>query len=127
MSERLSLRLNLLDVQVVDSDSLPVGRVDDVELSVMSDGTVTVNALLTGQQALGQRLGGTLGDWMARTAQRFRHPGDEAGPTRLPLHAVGALDPMVTLTVAASRLPRLAPLERWLSDRLIRNIPGSDR
>ena len=53
--------LDLLDRQILDCGGQPVGKVDDVELDVDADGTPYVAALLVGQQALGDRIGGRLG------------------------------------------------------------------
>jgi hypothetical protein len=56
MSEgrQISARIALLDKQLVDSDRLPIGRVDDLELSLPAGGgPPEVEALLTGAEALG--------------------------------------------------------------------------
>ena len=69
----ISARLALLDHQLPDADGLPVGRVDDVELSVPTSGAPPeVEAVLTGAEALGQRLGGLTGAVMAGAASRLR-------------------------------------------------------
>jgi hypothetical protein len=92
--------MDLLDRQIVDRDGEPVGKVDDVELDVDADGTPYVAALLVGQHALGQRIGGRLGSWIAGTARRLS-PDYHRGP-----------------------LPDPA-LESWLRDHLIGRIPGA--
>ncbi len=51
-NSEVSLRLSLLDAQVLDAEDLPVGRVDDLELE--SDGVdVKVIGVLIGQRHLG--------------------------------------------------------------------------
>jgi hypothetical protein len=118
-----SARIALLDKQLVDSDRLPVGRVDDVELVVSADGDAPhVEALLTGAQALGQRIGGLTGGLMAATAARLRSSPD--GPTRIEMQLVEQIDPMVKLRVPLRQLPQVAALERWLAVRVER-LPGA--
>ena len=45
-----SLRLVLLDQQIIDTDDVPLGRVDDVRLVCDQDGRVFVDNLCTGQR-----------------------------------------------------------------------------
>lgn len=58
-----SLRIEILDHQVADSEGLPFGRVDDVELdlSVAAGEEPRVTRMLCGQEPLGERLGGLTG------------------------------------------------------------------
>ncbi|WIM93025.1 hypothetical protein ACTOB_004990 [Actinoplanes oblitus] len=118
------LALNLLDRQILDRDGRPVGKVDDLELAIHDDGSPHVAALLVGQQALGDRIGGRLGAWIAGTARRLA-PDDRQQPIRIPYDYVGTVDSAVKLTVARELLPD-APLETWLRDHLITRIPGAD-
>ena len=115
---RLLLGRQLLDRQIVDRDGTPVGKVDDLEL----DGP-RVTALLTGQQALGPRLGGWLGHWVRRSAARL--DVDRLGPRRIPWDLVARVDSAVHLSTRVELLAA-APLERWLDDHLIGRIPGAD-
>src|SRR5215212_11430319 len=90
--------LDLLDRQILDCDGQPVGKVDDVELDVDADGTPYVAALLVGQQALGDRIGGRLGRWIAGTARRLSLDHDR-GPIRIPYDLVAELTSAVNLSV----------------------------
>jgi sporulation protein YlmC with PRC-barrel domain len=119
----LLIGFDLLDRQIVDRDGSPVGKVDDVELGTGDDGVVRVTALLTGQQALGGRLGGVLGKWITAIAARL--DVDRAGPRRIGYDLVAHVDSAVHLSV---RHDLLAPpaLEAWLEEHLIGRIPGAD-
>jgi sporulation protein YlmC with PRC-barrel domain len=112
---RLLIGFDLLDRQIVDRDGVPVGKVDDVELS---DDLRTVTALLTGQSALGGRFGGVLGRWVVAAT-------GHAEPRRLPLDLVAEVDSAVHLSVKREQLDPPA-LEKWLDDHLIGRIPGAD-
>jgi sporulation protein YlmC with PRC-barrel domain len=114
---------DLLDRQILDRDGEPVGKVDDVELALTDDGTPYVAALLVGQQALGERIGGALGRWMASSARRLA-PDHRHGPIRIPYDLVAELTSAVNLSVRRDLLPD-APLETWLRDHLIIGIPGA--
>jgi hypothetical protein len=123
MSEHVSLRIGLLDKQIVDCDLLPIGRVDDLELAFPEDGPPEVEALLTGAQALGERLGGTLGGWLAATAARLRTRS--ARPARIDPALVAELEPFVRLSVPFDDLPEVAGLERWLARHVVGRLPGA--
>lgn len=114
---------DLLDRQILDRDGEPVGKVDDVELALDGDGTPYVAALLVGQQALGDRIGGTLGRWIADIARRLA-PDRDRGPIRIPYDLVAELTSAVNLAVHRDLLPD-PPLETWLRDHFIARIPGA--
>jgi sporulation protein YlmC with PRC-barrel domain len=115
--------LHLLDRQILDRDGEPVGKVDDVELDLDDDGIPYVAALLIGQQALGERIGGRLGAWIAGAARRLS-PDYNRGPIRIPYDLVADVDSAVNLSVHREVLPDPA-LETWLRDHLIDRIPGA--
>jgi sporulation protein YlmC with PRC-barrel domain len=114
---------DLLDRQILDRDGRPVGKVDDVELAYAADGTASISALLVGQQALGQRLGGALGRWMAGTARRLADTPDKK-PIRIGLKLVAGINSAMNLSVEREMLQE-PPLEIWLRDHLIDRIPGA--
>jgi sporulation protein YlmC with PRC-barrel domain len=115
---------DLLDRQILDRDGEPVGKVDDVELDADADGVPYVSALLVGQRALGDRIGGRLGRWIGGVARRLA-PSAEDPPTRIPFDLVGEVASAVTLTVSRERLPD-PPLEAWLREHVVDRIPGAD-
>jgi sporulation protein YlmC with PRC-barrel domain len=115
------IAFDLLDRQVLDRDGAPVGTVDDVELGVDGRGVMYVAALLTGQEALGNRLGGRLGATVAGMARRLK---GQPGPTRIDYRHVAKVDSAVHLSVRRDLLPE-PPLEAWLRDHLVDRIPGS--
>lgn len=118
----LLVAFDLLDRQIVDSEGIPVGKVDDVELAVDDAGRPRVEALLTGQQALGARFGGTLGRWITSVAARL--DTDHRGPRRIPYRLVSEVDSAVRLRVRRELLAE-PPLEAWLNEHLIGRIPGA--
>ncbi|MDG4814010.1 hypothetical protein O7628_00630 [Micromonospora sp. WMMD956] len=121
----MQLGRRLLDRQIVDRDGRLVGKVDDVEFAVDADGVPYVAALLTGQAALGQRIGGRIGRLLVAVAVRFTE--DRAvTPLRIPYRLVARVDSAVRLRACLDDLPP-APVERWLRRHLIDRIPGADR
>ncbi len=125
MSADLSARISLLDNQIVDRDELPIGRVDDLELSVPDGrGPPRVNALLTGSQALGDRLGGAVGAIMARISRRLRSPSASPAPARLDPDLIEDLEPLLKLKVPLRELDEVAGLERWLAENVVEKLPG---
>lgn len=115
----LLIAFDLLDRQIVDRVGVPVGKVDDVE---MSDDGRYVLALLTGQRALGARFGGRLGRWITDTATRLDI--DRLGPRRIDYALVDRVDSAVHLSVRNELLPSPA-LEAWLDRHVIAKIPGA--
>ncbi len=114
---------DLLDRQILDSDGEPVGKVDDLELALDDDGRPYVAALLVGQQALGARIGGGLGNWLGSVARRLA-ADPERGPIRIDMAEVAEVNSAVNLRVRRELLPDPA-LEVWLRDHVIDRIPGS--
>jgi sporulation protein YlmC with PRC-barrel domain len=114
---------NLLDRQIIDRDGAPVGKVDDVELTYDNNGTPHVTALLLGQAALGDRIGGRLGGWIAGAARRLSSSPDRL-PMRISIDLVADIGSAVTLSVNRALLQD-PPLETWLRDHLIQRIPGA--
>jgi hypothetical protein len=120
MSDHVSVRMGLLDKQIVDSERLPFGRVDDLELG----GDVpAVRAILVGSEALGERVDGAVGRWMARLSARLRPRSGPAGPTRIDPGLIAELEPFVELSVRFDELPHVAALERWLARNVVEPLP----
>ncbi|MEH0986460.1 hypothetical protein [Micromonospora sp. CPCC 205556] len=122
---RIQLGRQLLDRQIVDSDGWPVGKVDDVEFAVDAEGFPYVAYLLSGERALGDRIGGRVGRLLVALADRLTDD-PPAWPLRIPVTQVARLDSAVWLRVRADELPR-PPVEAWLRRHLIDRIPGADR
>jgi hypothetical protein len=124
VSREFSARISLLDNQIVDSDDVPIGRVDDLELAVPKEGPPRIEALLTGSQALGDRLGGGIGEAMAQLSARLRSPAAPKGPTQIEPDLVEELEPLVKLSASLSELEDVAGLEHWLTENVIEKLPG---
>lgn len=124
MRDSLDLDLHLLDRQVVDRDGEPVVKVDDVEFTLDDDGTLRLTALLAGPEALGRRLGGRLGQWVAAVGHRLRP--DLAEPPRIPIEDVAEIGDPIRLHAHRDELsfPRS---EAWVRERVIDRLPGRER
>jgi hypothetical protein len=124
--DRFSADELLLDRQIFDVDGLPVGKVDDLEMTEDPDGGPPVlTAVLTGPLALGPRIGDTIGQWWAAVGRRLR-PGDDPRPNRIPISQVDKLDRAeLVLTVSRDRLDA-DRLRDWTRDHIIGPIPGSN-
>ncbi|WP_406043887.1 hypothetical protein OG799_05925 [Micromonospora sp. NBC_00898] len=122
---RVQLAKQLLDRQIVDRDGRLVGRVDDIAFAVDDEGFPYVDSLLTGQGALGQRMGGRIGRILVGIADRFVDD-PPVRPIRIPLTMIERVDSTVRLRAAAADLPP-APVEDWLRRHLIDRIPGANR
>ncbi|MFI5837912.1 hypothetical protein ACIA5A_30005 [Micromonospora sp. NPDC051300] len=122
---RVQLARQLLDRQIVDVDGRLVGRVDDVAFAVDDEGYPYVDGLLTGQGALGQRIGGRVGRLLVAVADRFTDD-PPVPPLRVPLATVARVDSAVRLRCRTADLPP-SPVETWLRRHLIERIPGSHR
>ena len=105
-------------------DGLLVGKVDDVGFAFDAQGVPYLAYLLTGQGALGQRIGGRVGRLLVALADRFTEGAST--PLRIPFDQVARIDSAVRLRARADELPR-PPVETWLRRHLIDRIPGADR
>ncbi|GAA3783876.1 hypothetical protein [Micromonospora maritima] len=122
---RVQLAKRLLDRQIVDVEGRLVGRVDDIGFAVDDEGYPYVDCLLTGQGALGERIGGRVGRLLVAVADRFTDD-PPVPPLRVPLSQVAGVDSAVRLRCRAADLPP-SPVESWLRRHVIARIPGSNR
>lgn len=122
---RVQLSQQLLDRQIVDADGRLVGKVDDIEFGADADGVPYIHTLLTGQVALGQRVGGRIGRLLIMLADRF---GTEppVAPLKIPFHLVTHFDSAVRLAAGGHELPQ-SPAEGWLRRHVIARIRGAGR
>jgi sporulation protein YlmC with PRC-barrel domain len=115
--------LELLDRQIIDSQGRLAGKVDDLELTELDDGSFVVSAILTGPGALGPRLGGRLGAAVANAFERL-HPDTHPEPARISFGVVKDLGTHISLTIDTDAIA-LNRTEHWVRDRLIARIPGA--
>ena len=114
--------LSLLDRQIVASDGLLVGKVDDVAIQQDEAGRWYVTELLVGPAALGPRTGGLLGDWMTVIWSRLtRHP--DAGPARIHIDKVDDIESAIHLTISRENAG-LEGFETWVRENIVGRIPG---
>lgn len=122
--EPVDAGLWLLDRQIDDADGRHLGKVDDVELIVLADGTVVVSAILSGPGALARRIGGRLGTlWHA--VWRRLHPHEEPDPIRTSFGLVVRVGARVELGARAADLD-FDRAEGWVRDHIVQAIPGAD-
>jgi len=116
--------LELLDRQILDSDGMLAGKVDDLDLEVPEEGGLpSVTAILSGPGALASQLGGRLGRWLASVHRRL-HPFEEPGPARISFGVVKRVDEHVELAIARDELESNRA-EEWARDVVISKIPGA--
>jgi sporulation protein YlmC with PRC-barrel domain len=115
--------LELLDRQLVDSQGDQAGKVDDLELTELEDGSFVVTAILSGPGALGGRLGGRLGTAVGVLFGRL-HDQSQPDPVRIPFGAVKDIGSHVSLSRSRDHLD-VNRMEHWVRDRLIARIPGA--
>lgn len=117
--EWVDLGTELLDRQIVDPEGLSVAKVDDLELHLADDGTISVGDILVGGSALVGRLNG----WAMRLAGAFRIAGEAGQPHRIQLRDILRVDSAVMITRHAADAVE-SPIEHRL-DEIIKRIPGS--
>lgn len=120
---QLDLQLHLLDRQVVDTDGRLVCKVDDLQLTPAGDGSLLVTAILVGPRALGPRIGGRIGRWMAGIARRLSTPDQQLVP-RIDFDQVTNIGSAITIARRRSEVD-VAPLDDWVDHHLIGRIPGA--
>ena len=116
--------LELLDRQMIDINERMAGNVDDLELTFSPDGGApSVTAILAGPGALARRIGGRIGNTIARIHERLQESGIE-GPARISFGTVTSVGSDVRLAVSRQDL-EIYRFERWARDTIIAKIPGS--
>jgi hypothetical protein len=120
---QLDIHLHLLDRQVQDRDHRLVCKIDDLELELDETGRPFVTAILVGPRAVGPRLGGRLGRWVASIAGRLATPEQQAIP-RIDFAHVTDIGSAITVARTVQEL-NVTPLEHWVDRHIIARIPGS--
>ncbi|MEY2398008.1 MAG: hypothetical protein QOJ00_1182 [Actinomycetota bacterium] len=116
--------LDIMDRQLIDRQDRFAGTVDDVELAVADDGTISVTALLAGPGVLARRMRfHRLGPWLERFA-RWAVPAESEDPARIPLGRVADIGSAIHLSLDHEDMATMAT-ERWFRDNIIDHIPGS--
>jgi hypothetical protein len=116
--------LELLDRQMTDPEGRLAGNVDDLELTFPAEGgPPVVTAILAGPGALARRIGGRIGDAIARVHERLQESGLE-GPARIPFGIVASIASDVRLSVHREDLETYR-FERWARDTIVGKIPGA--
>jgi hypothetical protein len=116
--------LDLLDHQIIDDELRPVGKVDDVDFVADGPGPPRLSALLSGAQALGERIGGLVGRTMAGAARRMlTEPRD--GARAVAWSDVADFGYVIKLRAGIAELNLEPALKVWLRDNVIGPLPGS--
>ena len=123
-ARKLWAMLDIMDRQLIDRHDRFAGNVDDVELEVGEDGTLSVAALLAGPGVLARRMRfRRLGPWLEQFA-RWAVPADGDDPARIPLNRVADIGSAIRLSLDHEDMATMAT-ERWFRDNVIDHIPGS--
>lgn len=118
----IDLDFHLLDRQIVASDGVLAGKVDDVEITFPDDGGPPfVSGLYSGMGALARRTMPDLGRGIEWAASRLmkREP-----PNSISFGIVKRLGNDVEVTVSGAELASTV-VERWFSRHVISRIPGA--
>ncbi|WP_153502583.1 hypothetical protein [Cumulibacter manganitolerans] len=107
----LDANLELLDRQIIDSDGLFAGKVDDLELTASGERELSLTGILVGAPALLPRFGGR------RTGERLLRGwhglvpvrSDRNTPGRIDIRAVRALDSAVHLDRSRDGVAQVQP------------------
>ena len=95
--------LDLLDRQIIDDEQQSVGKVDDVDFVADGPGPPRLSALLSGAQALGERMGGLVRRTMAGAARRMLID-PRAGARAVPWSDVAELGYVIELRAGIAEL-----------------------
>jgi sporulation protein YlmC with PRC-barrel domain len=113
--------LHLLDRQLIDPDGRFLGKVDDVELTLL-DGRLAITGVLTGPAALLDRFGGRLGRVLVERWGQLRvSEPDRTRPWRVDIEDVERLDSALHLSVS-----RDGVLRRDREGRRLGRLTGMD-
>ncbi len=108
---------DILDNQLETSDKIEIGRVADIEAEWRADGQLVLTNLVTGPQALAGRVSSPL-------RPIFRFFLRDRFEQRIPIEEVEGYGPTLHLRGKAAEYP-VGQSERWISDHILRWIPGS--
>jgi len=115
--------LTLLDRQILGADGKSGGKVDDLQFTTGDQGSSPhLSAILSGPEAIGDRISGKFGRLINKVYGRF-HP---AGPSRtqvIPVNSVASVGKVIQLSTPAEPTPSVG-FGKW-AERVISKIPGS--
>jgi len=118
----MDLIRDVLDKQLVDPEERRMGKIDGLVLEVEAGKPPRLEAIEQGAATLARRFHPRLAGWVEALGSRlYRAPG---GPARIPWSKVRdvGIDVEVDLEFEKSRL---YAWQEWLSDKIIRRIPGA--
>jgi sporulation protein YlmC with PRC-barrel domain len=118
------LGFDILDRQVLDSEGVPCGNVDDIEIEFVDGRSKppVVTAILMSPGAYGPRMG-RAGAIIAALWSRL-HPARDPKPLRIEWASVAKLDYAIHLSVTRYEAD-LTEAEDWFRDNIITRIPGA--
>jgi hypothetical protein len=113
---------DVVDSQLVGRHEQKIGRVDSLLLEIEEGRPLRVATIVIGAAARAERIGG----WFAATRRAVRAllGMRTEHESRIPFGAVRRISDTIQLDVEESALES-EHLERWLSDHVVRRIPGA--
>ncbi|MDQ3856767.1 MAG: hypothetical protein M3281_10295 [Chloroflexota bacterium] len=110
---------DIMDGQLETSDERQIGRVADIEAEWREDGSLLLQSLIVGPEALAGRVSSRLRPLAASFLRgRFEH--------RIPVEEIEEVGPTVKLRKGARQYD-VGHSDRWVVDHILRFIPGSRR
>ena len=118
----MDLARDLLDVQLLDPRHRPIGRVDGVLLEIRPGEPPSVALIEVGAMTVLRRVNRPLARWLQRAV--LRRLGLSWRPVRFRLEHWGRVGVDIEIKVGERTERRLLRLERWLSTKIVRRLPG---
>lgn len=119
----LRLKHDVQDMQLVNGADEKIGRVDALVLEWEKGEPLRVRTVLVGGRVRQERIGGWA-RWLGRVL-RLIGGAHEKGVSEIPFSAVRRIADTIVVDVDDTAMPS-EHLERWLCERIVRPIPGSE-
>ena len=121
----MDLARDLLDVQLLDPQHRPIGRVDGILLEVRDGEPPRIAALEVGALTVLRRVHPSLARWVRGLVLRWL--GASWQPVRIRLERWGRVGEDIEIKVGERAHRRMLRLEKWLATRIVHRLPGGSR
>jgi hypothetical protein len=113
---------DLLDKQLVDRESEPLGRVDGIVMAYSANAPPRITHFELGAQTLARRLPRPFRGALAWLGHRLSPRGDQ--PYRIEVGRIIQLGRTIKIDIDGTR-SAARETERWVRDHIVARIPGS--